>query len=392
MGTVTDPATGAALGGINVLAYDSTGDFVTGTTTDANGKYMLVGLPGGSYGVGFSDPNGARLTRYFHDARSLEAATPVLVTAGQPSTADQALPLAGKIAGTVTSGGSPLGDVEVTVYDANDTAVAIAFTSSSDGSYAVGGLETGTYHVGFTSFSGQLLPQYFDGEPTLAKADPVTVTAGTTATGVDADLVAGPTAQITGTVTGAPPSGVDRRGVSRGLERAVGLGLHRRQRQLHAGGAGPGDVPRRLLRQRPRHPVLRPEALAGPGRPDHARARRLGDRQRLARARRGDQRDGEGRRGQPGVGGGGDGVRRRGQRGRLRRNGRDRDLHDDPAPARRLRGRVRRRRVRLAVLLGQGFDRHRHPGRRRVGCDDDRGRHARHERRRRRRPGPSPAW
>ena len=95
MGTVTDPATGAALGGINVLAYDSTGDFVTGTTTDANGKYMLVGLPGGSYGVGFSDPNGERLTRYFHDARSLEAATPVLVTAGQPSTADQALPLAG---------------------------------------------------------------------------------------------------------------------------------------------------------------------------------------------------------------------------------------------------------------------------------------------------------
>ena len=76
---------------------------------------------------------------------------------------------------------SPLGDVEVTVYDANDTAVAFGFTDFSDGSYTVGGLETGTYHVGFTSFSGQLLPQYFDGEPTLAKADPVTVTAGTTA-------------------------------------------------------------------------------------------------------------------------------------------------------------------------------------------------------------------
>jgi hypothetical protein len=209
-GTATDAGSSTGLPGIVVAAYDASGSFVTSTTTAAGGTYALVGLAPGTYSVAFSDPNGAYLTRYYADSRSLAAATPVTVVAGQPTTGiDQALPQAGLIAGTVTAGGTGLADVEVTVYDADRSAVAVAFTGS-DGTYTVGGLEAGSYFVGFTPFSSTgLAPQFFDSEPTLASADRVVVTAGATASGVDASLSPAPgTGQITGSVTGAPPSGV----------------------------------------------------------------------------------------------------------------------------------------------------------------------------------------
>ncbi|MEA2355513.1 MAG: hypothetical protein QOD61_1642, partial [Solirubrobacteraceae bacterium] len=187
-GRVTDPTSGSGLPGITVLLYDAAGDFVAGTTTNSDAFYSFSSLPGGTYFVGFSDPNGTRLARFYNGKPSLEAADPVVVAPGQPTSGiNQTLPLAGLITGTVTDSAAtpaPVGNVEVVVYDVNGQAVAIAFTAS-DGTYTVGGLETGTYRVGFTPSSG-LAVQFYNAKPTLATADPVGVTSGTTTSGIDA--------------------------------------------------------------------------------------------------------------------------------------------------------------------------------------------------------------
>ena len=64
------------------------------------------------------------------------------------------------------------------------------------------GLAAGSYKVGFQSCGGgNYLSQFYDGKSSLATADAVSVSAGSTTSGIDAALQQG--GQITGTVTDA---------------------------------------------------------------------------------------------------------------------------------------------------------------------------------------------
>ena len=86
-------------------------------------------------------------------------------------------------------------------YDGSNNFVASGFTDSA-GRYAVSGLAAGSYKVGFQSCGGgNYLSQFYDGKSSLATADAVSVSAGSTTSGIDAALQQG--GQITGTVTDA---------------------------------------------------------------------------------------------------------------------------------------------------------------------------------------------
>ncbi|MCW3062961.1 MAG: hypothetical protein JWN32_133 [Solirubrobacterales bacterium] len=110
----------------------------------------------------------------------------------------------GTISGTITeAGGTPVANVHVLVFTAQDTLAADPQADSS-GHYSIG-LGAGTYRVLFSpSWLTGLSQEYYDDQVTFDAATPVTVTSGHDTTAVDAVL--SPGASIAGTVTsgGAP--------------------------------------------------------------------------------------------------------------------------------------------------------------------------------------------
>src|SRR5436305_2024745 len=77
----------------------------------------------------------------------------------------------------------------VSVYDLGGSVVGSATTDGS-GAYTVSGLAPGSYRVAF-AVPGHV-SQYYNGKPSLASADPVTVTADSTTAGINAALTANP--------------------------------------------------------------------------------------------------------------------------------------------------------------------------------------------------------
>ena len=215
-GTVTD-GSGQPIQNINVAVLkldSSSGQWVwtAPTSSDANGNYSLVGLQTADYKVVFSGAN--YFAEYFNDKPDVGSADLVPVTAGEVTSGINAsLTTAGSISGNVTNeSGQPLQGVHVNIYKLDSTSGQWLPTGWADtdasGNYAAVGLQTGDYKVGF-SFSGYCFspgcvpsnysPQYYNGKPDLNSADTVSVTAGSTTTGINASLAAG--GSITGTVT-----------------------------------------------------------------------------------------------------------------------------------------------------------------------------------------------
>ncbi|MEV4117306.1 carboxypeptidase regulatory-like domain-containing protein [Micromonospora sp. NPDC049645] len=100
----------------------------------------------------------------------------------------------GAVSGRLTtSAGAPATDVQVQLYESDTYNYAGSTTTDADGTYTVGGLQAGSYVVGF--FPWEKPEQYHHQKDNAFDADPVTVTAGGT-TSVDEQLFG------TGTITG----------------------------------------------------------------------------------------------------------------------------------------------------------------------------------------------
>lgn len=111
----------------------------------------------------------------------------------------------GRITGTVTDSatGAPVGGICVDAYDTSGGVLASSRTTSS-GAYTLSGVPAGSAEVGFATGcgAGDYLPQYYDAQPSIASADPVSVTAGATTSGINAAMVKA--GQIKGKVVSRP--------------------------------------------------------------------------------------------------------------------------------------------------------------------------------------------
>ena len=208
-GTVTAAAGGSLLEGVQVSAYRDVGGSwvpVAHAETGPLGTYTVGGLETDSYRVEFVDTGGTYVPEFYDGRASLALADPVGVTAANTTPdIDASLEEYGRISGTVTvaSGGAPLAGAWVIASRkvAEGWYESWGTETGPDGTYVLGGLDTGTYRVEFVDPSGVCAFEYYKGKNTLAKANPVTVMRGTTTPKIDAAL--GPAGHIAGTVTAA---------------------------------------------------------------------------------------------------------------------------------------------------------------------------------------------
>jgi hypothetical protein len=208
-GTVTAATGHAALQGVSVCVSpvkSGSGDS-TCATTAADGTYSIVAMRTAEYKVRFepsySEPNFVR--QYYSNKATRAEADAVAVTAGEAKGGiDAQLATGGKVTGTVTDATShaPIEDVEVCVANYSTRCAS----TDAAGHYQLEGLPTGAYKIRFETYEApDYLNRYYHGKKTLAEAESVAVTAGTTTSGADEALVKG--ARINGTVTdvGAAP-------------------------------------------------------------------------------------------------------------------------------------------------------------------------------------------
>jgi hypothetical protein len=212
-GRVTDAATGDPLPQICVTADYEGGGGVDGarpgaasgdvtnlsTLTNANGHYTLNGIPLGPYDLTFID---------CHKHAYLEARTSATVDAGETSTNDITMALAGAISGTVTSNAS-------TPVDLKGICVGLieggapeggAFTNVK-GAFTLSQLYPGSYQVEFTDCKHDVyLEQFYPNETGSVSGDTVVVASGQKVTGINAIMVKGGefVGRVTGTAKHAP--------------------------------------------------------------------------------------------------------------------------------------------------------------------------------------------
>jgi Carboxypeptidase regulatory-like domain len=191
IGDLTVLASGAGLGG--------------GFTASRGGAYRLANLTPGQYTVAFSPGCGVKgnpAQQWFRGQPGPGPADLVSVTPGHPTAGiNGVLRPAGSISGVVRSrSGHRLGGFCVNVTPASGAA-APEFTFGQNGSYRIGGLLPGAYHVEFLGecSQGNNASQWYKGKNTAAAASRVVVTAGHTTSGISGGLTKG--GSITGHVS-----------------------------------------------------------------------------------------------------------------------------------------------------------------------------------------------
>lgn len=218
-GRITSPD-GTPLSNISVTAYQKVSDWWSQTGysyTDINGDYAVGGSTSGIYRLQFQDFSGNYLGEYYDNKADIDTASDISATLSNTTSGINAtLSLAGHITGQVTApdGVTPLQNVSVTAYRHNGNGwVSVGWASiNADGNYSIGGLKTDTYRIQFYDYSGTYLTEYFNNAAALDGAMNLSLTAGTTLSGVNASLaLAG---HITGRVTAADGSPIQGVGVT----------------------------------------------------------------------------------------------------------------------------------------------------------------------------------
>ena len=209
-GTVTSAATHLGVEQIEACAYEAVefaweAELETCDATASDGGYTILDLPPGTYKVGFIPDTGVNFVgEYFDHASSWEDATSVVVGSGEVPGIDAELLPGAAIEGTVIDDSTslPIGEIEVCAWRGTQFQSGACAVTDENGEYAVIGLEAGTYGIEFWAYQElDYATEYYSDESSWNAADPVTVTAGGSAPGIDAAMSKG--GHIEGTVTDA---------------------------------------------------------------------------------------------------------------------------------------------------------------------------------------------
>jgi carboxypeptidase family protein/List-Bact-rpt repeat protein len=187
-GTVLDAATGEPPEGpVSACASSEAG--TTCFQIESDGTYELIGLEPGEYLIYFESGIGGYIRQYYDGVSDEADATLVTIGETMITGIDAELQQAGMITGhiTLSGAGTNLGTVNACAFNSSGVLVECNSSSSSTGKYTIRELPPGEYKVRFTK-SGYGT-QYYNGKATLAEAEPLTVTAGGTNTGVDVAMV-----------------------------------------------------------------------------------------------------------------------------------------------------------------------------------------------------------
>ena len=193
-GNVTS-SVGTAVEDVWVMVYSSAGSYLTNNYTDSSGDYVIGGLSTGDYKVCFDTrmASGMLAVEWYNDKDSLGAADLVSVTAGSTTSGINAvLAEGGGIEGRVTnSAGAGITSVVAYAYTTTGGFVSYDYTDSN-GDFEIESVKSGNYKMYFYtgSGSGDYISEWYNDKDSLGNADSVSVTEGSTTSGIDAVLAA----------------------------------------------------------------------------------------------------------------------------------------------------------------------------------------------------------
>lgn len=177
-GTVTDQMSGAPVGRVTVGAYDLDGNLVSAATTNSQGTYALVLVPG-TYKFLVFDPETRYAVSYAGGATTFESTQPRLISAGTFEQVNFSMRPGVRVSGTVfDASANPLSDIEVIALDVAGNRIASA--RSVDGAFRMALLE-GSYKFVAIDPLKRYQPLFYHGLD-LGSAEVVTVANGSTPT------------------------------------------------------------------------------------------------------------------------------------------------------------------------------------------------------------------
>jgi carboxypeptidase family protein len=202
-GRLTAADTGAPVAGAQVVALP--GEEFSSTTTGADGTYEISGLSPGNDSVCFRPDNTAASTPPTGYANACHVGEVAVSDYHTTTGVDGAVPIGAAISGRVTAAAdaSPIANVGVNLQDASGHKTD--GVTGADGTFSFVGLTDGvsvtvcfdgTAGRGGPSMAGYLADCYHTGAG--SSPTPITLTAGSTVTGIDAALASG--GGISGTV------------------------------------------------------------------------------------------------------------------------------------------------------------------------------------------------
>lgn len=207
--TAADSANG--LGGVLIEIFNPDAGYVDTSSSVEDGYYYTSGLLPGSYKIRFSPTplTGYYAAEWYDDQPHFDSAQTVTVSPGLILYGyDSQLASGGFISGQVLDDqGQGVANVHVHVQDQDNNNLTWSITDGA-GSYTTQfGIPSGEYRVELnTSWlpDSWLITEWYENQPSFDSADPVPVVAGTTTTGIGAQLEAG--GRISGMVTDADTS------------------------------------------------------------------------------------------------------------------------------------------------------------------------------------------
>jgi Carboxypeptidase regulatory-like domain len=207
-GKVTAAASKEALSEVQVCASENGGEFFNACAqTNVNGEYTLQGLPTGHYTVVFSSFSGPYAAQYYNNKISVSEAEAVSVTAGATTpSVNAAMQLGAEITGKVTDASTkaPVAGIQVCPQAAGAYVGTGCVSTDENGNYALTKLPATEYRIEFAPYYNSnlnYLRQYYNGKPSSAEANLVSVTPGSKTPEINAALRPG--GEITGSVSAA---------------------------------------------------------------------------------------------------------------------------------------------------------------------------------------------